>query len=166
MLTEFCGEFSDLHSIFRLRALRYYNARYCLLSLLLGDLPVAVAAVVFLSSILRYWQTRTHCCGHIVAMMFLGLRKLGNICCGHQMCLNQNRKHFLCPGQKICVRNKCCTRGQTGKHLCRQQCVLVCQYIPLGSLRSDYATTLIKNDLIFYLQRCTNLVILLSYFLC
>ena len=23
MLTEFCGEFSDLHSIFRLRALRY-----------------------------------------------------------------------------------------------------------------------------------------------
>ena len=24
MLTEFCGEFSDLHSIFRLRALRYW----------------------------------------------------------------------------------------------------------------------------------------------
>ena len=23
----------------------------------------------------------------------------------------------------ICVRNKCCARGQTGKHLCRQQCV-------------------------------------------
>ena len=39
----------------------------------------------------------------------------------------QNQKHFLCPGHKICVRNKCCTRGQTGKHLCRQQCVLVCQ---------------------------------------
>ena len=34
----------------------------------------------------------------------------------------QNQKHFLCPGHKICVRNKC-TRGQTGKHLCRQQCV-------------------------------------------
>ena len=29
----------------------------------------------------------------------------------------QNQKHFLCPGHKICVR------GQTGKHLCRQQCV-------------------------------------------
>ena len=44
--------------------------------------------------------------GHIVAdtllpMMFLGLRKLGNICCGH----------------------KCCARGQMGKHFCRQQCV-------------------------------------------
>ena len=39
----------------------------------------------------------------------------------------QNQKHFLCPGHKICVRNKCCARGQTGKHLCRQQYVLVCQ---------------------------------------
>ena len=35
----------------------------------------------------------------------------------------QNQKHFLCPGHKICVRSKCCARGQTGKHLCRQQCV-------------------------------------------
>ena len=36
---------------------------------------------------------------------------------------DQNQKHFLCPGHKICVRNKCCARGQTGKHSCRQQCV-------------------------------------------
>ena len=55
--------------------------------------------------------------GHIVAdtllrMMFLGLRKLGNICCGHKMFLNTET--FL---------YKCCARGQTGKHLCRQQCV-------------------------------------------
>ena len=37
----------------------------------------------------------------------------------------QNQKHFLCPdpGHKICIRNKCCARGQTGKHFCRQQCV-------------------------------------------
>ena len=35
----------------------------------------------------------------------------------------QNQKHFLCPGHKICVRNKCCARGQTGKHLCPQKCV-------------------------------------------
>ena len=33
----------------------------------------------------------------------------------------QNQKHFLCPG------HKCTSRGQTGKHLCPQQCVLVCQ---------------------------------------
>ena len=70
--------------------------------------------------------------GHIVAgtllpMMFLGLHKLGNICCGHKMFLNKIRNIFLCLGHKIGVRNKCCVRGQTGKHLCRQQCVLVCQ---------------------------------------
>ena len=29
----------------------------------------------------------------------------------------------MCPGHKICVRNRCCACGQTGKHLCRQQCV-------------------------------------------
>ena len=57
--------------------------------------------------------------GHIVAdtllsMMFLGLRKLGSICCGHKMFLNKIRNIF-------CVRIK--LRGQTGKHLCRQQCV-------------------------------------------
>ena len=39
------------------------------------------------------------------------------------MFLNKTRNIFLCPGHKICVRNKCCSRGQTGKHLCRQQCV-------------------------------------------
>ena len=54
------------------------------------------------------------------------LRKLGNICCGHKMFLNKIRTiFFVCvyPGDKICVRNKCCARGQTGKHLCEQQCV-------------------------------------------
>ena len=35
----------------------------------------------------------------------------------------QNQKHFLRLRHKICVRNKCCACGQTGKHLCRQQCV-------------------------------------------
>ena len=34
----------------------------------------------------------------LLPMMFLGLRKLGNICCGH----------------KICVRNKCCALGKRG----------------------------------------------------
>ena len=49
------------------------------------------------------------------------------------MFLNKNRNIFLCPGHKICVPNKCCARGQTGKHLSRQkcvrnrECVLVCQ---------------------------------------
>ena len=46
---------------------------------------------------------------------------------GTQNVSEQNQKHFLCPGHKICVRNKRCARGKTGKHLCWQQCVLVCQ---------------------------------------
>ena len=52
---------------------------------------------------------RTHCC----PWCFLG-------------CANWETfvvKHFLCPGHKICVRNKCCVCRQMGKHLCRQQCV-------------------------------------------
>ena len=37
------------------------------------------------------------------------------------MFLTKNQKHFLCLGHKICVRKKCCTHGQTGKHLCPQE---------------------------------------------
>ena len=47
----------------------------------------------------------------------------GELLSGAQNVSEQNQKHFLCPGNKICVRNKCCARGQTGKHLYRQQCV-------------------------------------------
>ena len=65
--------------------------------------------------------------------MFLGLRNLGNICCGHKMSFEQNQKHFLCPGPKICVRDKCCARanGETfvSATMCPQQCVLVFQGI-------------------------------------
>ena len=80
--------------------------------------------------------------GHIVAdtlllMMFLGranARDTKWMLCFHatqtgkhllrtKNVPEQNQKHFLCPGHIICVRNKCCARGQTGKHLCRQQCV-------------------------------------------
>ena len=44
--------------------------------------------------------------GHIVAdtllpMMFLGLRKLGNICCGHKMFLNKIRNIFCAPDTKF-----------------------------------------------------------------
>ena len=44
--------------------------------------------------------------GHIVAdtlllMMFLGLRKLGNICCGHKMFLNKIRNIFSVPDTKL-----------------------------------------------------------------
>ena len=50
--------------------------------------------------------------GHIVAdtllpMMFLGPRKLGNICCGHRMFLNKIRNIF-------CVRNNVARSGKRG----------------------------------------------------
>ena len=50
----------------------------------------------------------------LLLIMFLGLRKLGNIWCGRKMFLNKLRNIFLRPGHKFCVRNKCCARGQTG----------------------------------------------------
>ena len=71
----------------------------------------------------RYWQTRTHCCGHIVVSMLLHVAQTGNHLLRTRNLSDQNQKHFLCLGHKICVRNKCCARGQTGKHLCPQQCV-------------------------------------------
>ena len=46
-------------------------------------------------------------------MMFLGLRKLGNICCGHKMFLNKLRNIFvsqsLCPQQML----RACAKGET-----------------------------------------------------
>ena len=72
---------------------------------------------------LRYWQTRTHCCGHSVAHDVSWAAQTGKHLLRTQNVSEQNKKHFLCPGHKICVRNKCCASGQTGKHLCRQQCV-------------------------------------------
>ena len=81
--------------------------------------------------------------GHIVAdtllpMMFLGLRKLGNICCGHKMFLNKISKIFCVPdtdtefvsatnvtrGGK---RGNVCVGNNVSATMCPQQCVLVCQ---------------------------------------
>ena len=87
---------------------------------------------------------RTHCCSCFLSAQTRGtqneccvsmLRKQGNICCGHKMFLNKIRNIF-------CVRNKCYARGRTGKHLCRQQCVLVCQGLnPPSSLLAAILVT-------------------------
>ena len=37
----------------------------------------------------------------LLPMMFLGLRKLGNICCGHKMFLNKIRNIFCVPDAKF-----------------------------------------------------------------
>ena len=55
--------------------------------------------------------------------MLLHVAQTGQHLLRTQNVSDQNQKHFLCPGHKICVPNKCCAHRQTGKHLCRQQCV-------------------------------------------
>ena len=65
---------------------------------------------------LRYWQTRTHCCGNIVAHGVSLRAQTGKHLLRIQNVSEQNQKH-LCPGHKICIRNKCCARGQT-RNIC------------------------------------------------
>ena len=80
-------------------------------------------ACEFAQTSLRPWQTRTYCCGHIVAHDVYWAAQTGKHLLRTQSVSEQSQKPFLCPGHKICVRNKCCARRQTGKHLCQQQCV-------------------------------------------
>ena len=51
--------------------------------------------------IFKPWQTRTHCCGHIVADTNVSpFARARNICCGHKKCF------WFC-SETFCVRNKC-----------------------------------------------------------
>ena len=56
---------------------------------------------------LRPRQTRTHCCGHIVADTNVSpFARARSICCGHKFCVRdtENVSDFV---QTFCVRNKC-----------------------------------------------------------
>ena len=46
-------------------------------------------------------------------MMFLGLRKLGNICCGHNVS-EQNQKHFCVPDTKFVSATNVARAGKRG----------------------------------------------------
>ena len=49
----------------------------------------------YLYVLLRPWQTRTHCCGHIVADPNVSpFARARNICCGHKFCVFV-QKHFV-----------------------------------------------------------------------
>ena len=67
----------------------------------------------------------------LLSMMFLELRKLGNICCGHKMFLNKIRNIFVSRTQNLCPQQMLRARanGETfvSATMCRQQRVLVCQ---------------------------------------
>jgi len=57
---------------------------------------------------LRPWQTRTHCCGHIVADTNVSpFARARNICCGHKICVRDTKvllilfRNILCPQQML-----------------------------------------------------------------
>ena len=81
--------------------------------------------------LLRPWQTRTYCCGHIVADTSVSpFARTRNICCGHTNFVSGTQKCFWLV-QTFCVRNKCfpvCAAQETSwATMCPQQCVVVCQ---------------------------------------
>ena len=76
--------------------------------------------------------------GHIVAdtlllMMFLGLRKLGNICCRHKMLLNKIRNIFCVPDTKFVSATNVARAGKRGN-------------ICVGNNVSSFATALITRS--------------------
>jgi len=67
--------------------------------------------------------------GHFVAdalllMMFLGLRKLGNICCGHKMFLNKIRNIFCVPDTKFVSETNVARAGKWGNIVSATMCPL------------------------------------------
>ena len=50
----------------------------------------------------------------LLLMMFLGLRKLGNICCGHKMFLNKIRNIFCVPDTKFVSATNVARAGKRG----------------------------------------------------
>ena len=50
----------------------------------------------------------------LLPMMFLGLRKLGNICCGHKMFLNKIRNIFRDPDTKFVSATNVARAGKQG----------------------------------------------------
>ena len=50
----------------------------------------------------------------LLPMIFLGLRKLGNICCGHKMFLNKIRNIFVVPDTKFESATNVARAGKRG----------------------------------------------------
>ena len=91
------------------------------------DILVAVVVVVAQGPA---WQTRTHCCRHIVAhdvswdttwMLCFHVAQTGKHLWPTQNVSEQSQKYFLGPEHNWLASAKNVARA--GKHLCRQQCV-------------------------------------------
>ena len=85
------------------------------------------------SRLLRYWQTRTHCCGNIVAHDVSLRAQTGKHLLRTQNVLNKIRNIFVSRTQTLCPQQMLRARanGETfvSATMCPQQCVLVCQYL-------------------------------------
>ena len=92
----------------------------------------------------------------VLLMMFLGLRKLGNICCGHKMFLNKIGNIFCVPATNvaragkrgnICVGNNVsATIGAFTRHSfwVRHSKILALGPIGLGTVRSIYTAKYVR----------------------
>ena len=86
--------------------------------------------------ILRSWQTRTHCCGHIVANTLLPTQMFPRLPARATFVADTNfvsgtQKMFLFCSETFCVRNicfpVCAAQGTSRATMCPQQSVLVYQ---------------------------------------
>ena len=78
-------------------------------------------------------------------MMFLGLRKLGNICCGHKMFQSKIRNILCVPVTKFVSATNVARAGKQEKTFVSatmhpQQCVLVCQGLNVKCLKGIEVT--------------------------
>ena len=87
---------------------------------------------------------RTHCC----PWCFLGFANWESFVADTKCFWTKSEKFFLSRTQNLC-RNKCCARGQTGKHLCRKKCV--CDNV------SSFARALKGENLHSFFQRIPHL---------
>ena len=98
-----------------------------------------IVFTLILASLMKTRLEGTDKRGHIVAdtlmlMIFLGLRKLGNISCGHNMFLNKLRNVFCAPDTKFVSATNVARGGKRGN-------------ICVGNNVSSFASTLrIRRD--------------------
>ena len=92
-------------------------------------LKIAILSAEFLT--LRPWQTRTHCCGHIVADTNVSpFARARNICCGHKFCVWDTKnvsdfvqKHFVCA-------TNVAQFAQPKKHHGQHYAAIICPRLP------------------------------------
>ena len=70
---------------------------------------------------LKYWQTRTHCCGHIVAHDVSWAVQTGKHLLRTQNVSEQNQKHFVSRTQNLCPRARANGETFVSATMCPQQ---------------------------------------------